>query len=122
MAKKKRAWVVWNGRVLGVFDTWPAAEASVLGYPGARHLSFKSPSLARTFWREIEKDFSRSLSRTPASIAQRLIREAAGGASEADTSDASRPTSPQRRKRHRDDSEERDGKDAEKAAKTNSQL
>jgi len=41
MAKKKY-YAVWAGRTTGIFDNWPAAEASVSGYPGARYKGFST--------------------------------------------------------------------------------
>jgi len=41
MAKKKY-YAVWAGRTTGIFDNWPAAEASVSGYPGAKYKGFST--------------------------------------------------------------------------------
>ncbi len=41
MAKKKY-YVVWSGRAVGIFESWPETEASIKGFPGAQYKSFSS--------------------------------------------------------------------------------
>lgn len=42
MAKDQRFYVVWRGRRTGIFRTWAETQASVSGYSGARHKSYRS--------------------------------------------------------------------------------
>lgn len=48
MAKKKY-YAVAVGRTCGIFTDWPAAEAQVKGFPGARYMSFASEEEARAW-------------------------------------------------------------------------
>lgn len=45
---KNKWYVVWSGRQTGVFTTWTACQAQVVGYPGAKYKSFKSRAEAET--------------------------------------------------------------------------
>jgi len=45
MAKKKY-YVVWRGKEIGVFDTWAACEKQIKGVEGARYKSFSSKEMA----------------------------------------------------------------------------
>lgn len=47
---KKKYYVIWEGRTVGVLDNWDACKKSINGYPNARYKSF--PTLA-----EAEKAF-----------------------------------------------------------------
>ncbi len=42
MAKKKKYYAVKKGYVSGIYETWPAAEVQVKGYPGAQFKGFFS--------------------------------------------------------------------------------
>ncbi|MDY6325828.1 MAG: ribonuclease H family protein [Bacteroidales bacterium] len=42
MAKKQKYYVVWEGRVQGVFDEWKECERQVAGFAGARYKSFET--------------------------------------------------------------------------------
>ena len=48
MAKKKY-YAVAVGRTCGIFTDWPAAEAQVKGFPGAKYMSFASEEEARAW-------------------------------------------------------------------------
>lgn len=48
---KKAAYVVWKGRVPGVYRTWPEAEAQVSGFPGAEFRGFTNPNEAERAWK-----------------------------------------------------------------------
>lgn len=39
---EKKFYVVWEGRVAGVYDTWEACHEQVVRYPSAKYKSFKS--------------------------------------------------------------------------------
>ncbi|MBK7409025.1 MAG: viroplasmin family protein [Saprospirales bacterium] len=49
MAKtgKKKYYVVWEGLTPGIYGSWPAAQAQVKGYPGARYQAFATEAEAR---------------------------------------------------------------------------
>jgi ribonuclease HI len=44
--KKRKYYVVWKGRKIGIFATWDECEAQVKGFPGAQYKSFDSPTAA----------------------------------------------------------------------------
>jgi ribonuclease HI len=46
MTEKPKFYVVWKGRRTGVYSSWKACEAQVLGYPGAQYKSFGSRTAA----------------------------------------------------------------------------
>lgn len=48
MGKKKKYYVVWQGRIPGVFKTWEDTRRSIDGFPGARYKSFESRIDAET--------------------------------------------------------------------------
>ena len=50
MAKQK-FYVVWNGRVPGVYDNWSDAEEQILNFPGAKYKSFASAAEAAKAFR-----------------------------------------------------------------------
>ena len=52
MAKKKKYYVVWWGRELGIFTDWNKCKAQVEGYEGAKYKSFATRE-------EAEKAFKR---------------------------------------------------------------
>lgn len=39
---KKKFYVVWNGRSIGVYQDWTSCEQQVKGYPGAKYKSFNT--------------------------------------------------------------------------------
>lgn len=47
---KKQAYVVWHGRIPGVYLTWAECEAQVSGYPGAEFKGFTNADEARRSW------------------------------------------------------------------------
>lgn len=46
MAKRRKYYVVWRGRNVGVFDNWDEARLQIDGFEGARYKSFESESEA----------------------------------------------------------------------------
>ena len=46
MAKSKKYYVVWQGNEPGIYDSWPACQAQIKGYPGARYKAFKTREAA----------------------------------------------------------------------------
>lgn len=54
---KKKYYVVWRGRVPGVYDDWSDAEEQILSFPGAKYKSFSSPQEAAEAFRQgMDKD------------------------------------------------------------------
>ena len=49
---KQRYYVVWEGRVPGVYDTWNDCEEQVTNFPGAKYKSFASAAEAAKAFRE----------------------------------------------------------------------
>ncbi len=46
MAKKKKYYVVWEGRDTGIFESWPECQKAIKGYAGAKYKSFESKQAA----------------------------------------------------------------------------
>ena len=67
---KQRYYVVWEGRVPGVYDTWNDCEEQVVNFPGAKYKSFASAAEAAKAFREGSDDGS------PADIGTFLIAAA----------------------------------------------
>lgn len=57
MAKKKKFYVVWQGRKTGVFDNWKECETQVKGFDGARYKSFTSQAAAETAFKQDSSQF-----------------------------------------------------------------
>ncbi|MDE6741204.1 MAG: RNase H1/viroplasmin domain-containing protein, partial [Muribaculaceae bacterium] len=55
MAKQKY-YVVWVGRVPGVYDNWSDAEEQILNFPGAKFKSFASAAEAAQAFRGGDDD------------------------------------------------------------------
>ncbi|MCD0476757.1 ribonuclease H family protein [Flavobacterium sp. EDS] len=51
MAKKK-FYVVWEGRKIGIFETWDECKESIHGFNGAKYKSFQSLELAKQAYSE----------------------------------------------------------------------
>ena len=63
MAQRK-FYVVWEGRVPGIYDTWEECQEQVEGFPGARYKSFSSQTAATEAFRgnpEEQMNFLRQL-------------------------------------------------------------
>lgn len=56
MAKKKKYYVVWDGRETGVYNSWESCKEQVSGYPGAVYKSFNSEEQAYEAFYEDSKD------------------------------------------------------------------
>ena len=50
--KKKKYYVVWQGRETGVFDSWEECRKQIDGYPGAVYKSFDTREQALKAWQE----------------------------------------------------------------------
>jgi len=57
---KQRYYVVWEGRVPGVYDNWNDCEEQVINYPGARYKSFANAAEAAKAFRSGTDDTSLS--------------------------------------------------------------
>lgn len=49
-AKKKKFYVVWQGRQTGIFHDWSACQAQIQGYGGARYKAFDTRAQAEEAW------------------------------------------------------------------------
>lgn len=56
MAKKKY-YVVWVGRQIGIFETWDDCKKQTDGFPKAKYKSFKTRELAEQAFKSSSKDF-----------------------------------------------------------------
>lgn len=56
MAKKKKYYVVWDGRETGVYNSWESCKEQVSGYPGAVYKSFNSEEQAYEAFYEDSKE------------------------------------------------------------------
>lgn len=50
MEKKKKFYVVWQGRIPGIYTSWPDCQAQVKDFQGAKYKSFESEDEARKFF------------------------------------------------------------------------
>ena len=48
MAKKQKFYVVWKGKMPGVYDSWAACQRQVAGFPNAQYKSYESRKEAET--------------------------------------------------------------------------
>lgn len=51
MAEKRKFYVVWEGRVPGIYDSWEDCLEQVEGYPGAKYKSYSSQDAATEAFR-----------------------------------------------------------------------
>jgi ribonuclease HI len=56
MAKKK-FYVVWEGRNVGIFETWDKCKESIHGFAGAKYKSFQTLELAKQAYSEEYDDY-----------------------------------------------------------------
>ena len=66
MAKQK-FYVVWDGHVPGIYETWKEAQLQIAGYPGAKYKSFGSRTEAEkayrgTYWEYVGKSTKKGTS------------------------------------------------------------
>lgn len=52
MAKASKYYVVWTGRIPGIYTTWDEAKSQIDGYPEARYKSYESKSEAENAFKE----------------------------------------------------------------------
>ncbi len=57
MGKKSKFYVVWHGRLKGIFNTWDECKAQVDGFDGAKYKSFESQAEATIAFKAEAKDF-----------------------------------------------------------------
>lgn len=57
MVNAKKYYVVWQGRVPGVYDTWADCKAQIDGFPAARYKGFPSKELAQAAYRDNPNKF-----------------------------------------------------------------
>lgn len=50
MEKKKKFYVVWKGRIPGIYDKWEECKAQVFGFEGAQYKGFESESEAMKYY------------------------------------------------------------------------
>jgi ribonuclease HI len=48
MKKKQKYYVVWKGKIPGVYTSWQDCQKQIVGFPEAIYKSFKDPDLAQT--------------------------------------------------------------------------
>jgi ATP-dependent DNA helicase PIF1 len=70
--RAKAAYVVFVGRIRGIFTTWIECEAQVHGYPGNKQRSFDSTAEARTAWEEFVRSTQQVSSLESREIPDRL--------------------------------------------------
>ena len=57
MAKKKKYYVVWEGKKTGIFESWSECQKSIHGYLGAKFKSFKTIETAKKAFSESYEDY-----------------------------------------------------------------
>ena len=58
--KKKKFYVVWKGKVPGIYDSWAACQQQVKGYPDAQYKSFKTRDAAEEAFSKDYREISSS--------------------------------------------------------------
>lgn len=58
MATKQKYYVVWEGRLPGVYDNWSDCEEQIINYPGAKYKSFSNAAEAAQAFRSGADDNS----------------------------------------------------------------
>ncbi|NLZ95244.1 MAG: ribonuclease H [Bacteroidales bacterium] len=72
MAKKKKYYVVWDGRETGVFNSWESCKEQVSGYPGAVYKSFNSEEQAyEAFYEDSKEHVGNKKKRTQLTVEQK---------------------------------------------------
>ena len=61
MAKKQKFYVVWKGKMPGIYDSWPACQRQVAGVPNAQYKSFESRKEAEA---ALKKGYTPSVKQT----------------------------------------------------------
>lgn len=57
MAQKRKFYVVWEGREIGVFRTWPDCEAQIKNFPKAKYKSFETEEEAMEAFQNGHEDY-----------------------------------------------------------------
>ena len=57
MAQKRKFYVVWEGKEIGVFRSWPECEAQIKNFPGAKYKSFESEEEALEAFQNGHEDY-----------------------------------------------------------------
>lgn len=57
MAKKNKFYVVWEGKLPGIFDSWDKCKESIDGYQGAKYKSFQNLETAREAYKGHPSEF-----------------------------------------------------------------
>lgn len=57
MVKKSKSYVVWKGRVPGIYSTWREAKKQVEGFSGAKFKSFKNRTDAEVAFKSLPTNF-----------------------------------------------------------------
>ena len=57
MAKKKKYYVVWEGKKRGVYTSWDTCKKQIEGFVGAKYKSFKTEELAKKAFKGNWEDF-----------------------------------------------------------------
>lgn len=66
MAKSKY-YVVWVGAQPGIYPTWPACQAQIKGFPGAKYKGFASLEEAQAAYRQGSESFITRTAKSPSS-------------------------------------------------------
>lgn len=53
--KKKVCYLVFEGRTIGLFETWAECDRSVSGYPGAKYKGYTDADEAFAVWERYEE-------------------------------------------------------------------
>jgi ribonuclease HI len=67
MAKSKY-YVVWVGAQPGIYPTWPACQAQIKGFPGAKYKGFASLEEAQAAYRQGSESFITRTAKSPTSV------------------------------------------------------
>lgn len=54
---KQKFYVVWKGRVPGIYDSWEACNAQISGFAGAEYKSFKTRTMAEDAFKNNSENY-----------------------------------------------------------------
>ncbi len=81
MARKNQAYIVWNGRNPGVYDTWGECQAQVDGFPGASFKGFATRAEAESvFYGKPDNPMSKACAGSKAKSAPKNGKPGTGSA------------------------------------------
>jgi len=74
MSKKKKYYVVWKGKIPGVYTSWDDCKAQIAGFKGAQYMSFPTQSEATTAFNSNYNAYKGQNKKSPGLSAAELLK------------------------------------------------